>query len=230
MTKAVVLLSGGLDSTTIAAMAKAAGKEIYALSFDYGQQHNKELTCATEIGKSLNVARHEIMQLPLGALGGSALTDASIAVEDAPTDGTIGQAIPSTYVPARNTVFISFALAYAEVVGADEIHLGVNAMDYSGYPDCRPEYIAAFQKVADLATKQGVEGTGGGPRLVTPLIAMTKADIVRAGVAANAPLHLTWSCYRGETSACGTCESCALRLKGFAEAGVDDPIAYKSVQ
>ena len=224
MTKVVVLLSGGLDSTTVAAMAKADGKELYALSFDYGQRHGKELHCALAVGRSLGVARHEVLHLPLGALGGSALTDASIDVPDAPTDGAIGDAIPVTYVPARNTVFIAFALAYAEVVGADEIHLGVNAMDYSGYPDCRPEYIEAYQQVADLATKQGVES--GGPRLVTPLIHMTKADIVRAGLAANAPLDLTWSCYRGEGAACGRCESCTLRLKGFAAAGVPDPIEY----
>lgn len=224
MTKAVVLLSGGLDSTTVAAMAKADGKEIYALSFDYGQRHSKELSCAIAVGKALDVARHEVLQLPLGALGGSALTDAGIDVPDAPTDEAIGDSIPVTYVPARNTVFIAFALAYAEVVGADEIHLGVNAMDYSGYPDCRPEYIAAYQEVANLATKQGVEGAG--PELVTPLIDLTKAGIVEAGLKADAPLHLTWSCYRGEGDACGTCESCVLRLKGFEDAGSTDPIAY----
>ena len=226
MTKAVVLLSGGLDSTTVAAMAKADGKEVYALSFDYGQRHSKELECAIAIGKSLGVARHEILHLPLGTLGGSALTDAKIDVPDAPTDGSIGDAIPVTYVPARNTVFIAFALAYAEVVGATEIHLGVNAMDYSGYPDCRPEFIDAYQHVADLATKQGVED--GGPKLVTPLIDLTKAGIVQAGIAADAPLHLTWSCYRGHGEACGTCESCALRLKGFEDAGHPDPIAYEA--
>ncbi len=227
MTRAVVLLSGGLDSTTVAAMAKTDGKELYALSFNYGQRHDKELRSALAVGKALGVVRHEILELPLGALGGSALTDADIAVPDAPNDGSIGAEIPVTYVPARNTVFIAFALAYAEVVNADEIHLGVNAMDYSGYPDCRPEYIAAYQQVADLATKQGVES--GGPRLVTPLIEMSKADIVRAGVANDAPLHLTWSCYRGDGDSCGTCESCSLRLKGFAEAGVDDPIPYQTV-
>ncbi len=223
-TKAVVLLSGGLDSTTVAAMAARDGKEIFALSFDYGQRHDKELQCAINVGKKLGVSRHEVLRLPLGALGGSALTDAGLEVPDAPKDGAIGDAIPVTYVPARNTVFIAFALAYAEVVGAHEIHLGVNAMDYSGYPDCRPEYIAAFQDVANLATKQAVEGKG--PQLVTPLIDMSKADIVRAGIAADAPLELTWSCYRGAGKACGTCESCTLRLRGFAEAGATDPIAY----
>ncbi len=223
-TKAVVLLSGGLDSTTVAAMAARDGKEIFALSFDYGQRHDKELQCAINVGKKLGVSRHEVLRLPLGALGGSALTDAGLEVPDAPKDGAIGDAIPVTYVPARNTVFIAFALAYAEVVGAHEIHLGVNAMDYSGYPDCRPEYIAAFQDVANLATKQAVEGKG--PQLVTPLIDMSKADIVRAGIAADAPLELTWSCYRGAGKACGTCESCTLRLRGFAEAGATDPIGY----
>lgn len=222
--RAVVLLSGGLDSTTVAALAKRAGHEIYALSFDYGQRHDKELRCAREVAKALGVVRHEILRLPLGALGGSALTDEAIDVPDAPPADAIGDEIPSTYVPARNTVFIAFALAYAEVVDAQEIHLGVNAMDYSGYPDCRPEYIAAYQHVADLATKQGVEGHG--PRLVTPLIEMSKADIVRAGLEADAPLHLTWSCYRGGDAACGTCESCTLRLRGFDAAGSKDPINY----
>ncbi len=221
VTKAVVLLSGGLDSTTVAAMAKAAGREVYALSFDYGQRHGRELDAARAVANELGVARHEVLTLPLGALGGSALT-ADIAVPDAGAD--IGEDIPITYVPARNTVFIAFALAYAEVVDAQEIHLGVNAMDYSGYPDCRPEYIEAYQRVAELATKQGTEGRG--PRLVTPLIEMSKADIVRAGVAAGAPLALTTSCYRGGDAACGTCESCVLRLRGFDAAGVPDPITY----
>lgn len=225
--KAVVLLSGGLDSTTVAALAKQAGHEVYALSFAYGQRHERELRCARAVADELGVARHEVLALPFGALGGSALTDASTEVPDAPGADAIGQEIPSTYVPARNTVFIAFALAYAEVVDADEIHLGVNALDYSGYPDCRPEYIEAYQRLADLATKQGIEGRG--PRLVTPLIDMTKADIVRAGAAADAPLHLTWSCYRGGDTACGTCESCALRLQGFAAAGIADPIAYAEV-
>ncbi len=220
--KAVVLLSGGLDSTTVAAMAMKAGREVYALSFDYGQRHSRELDAARAVAKRLGVARHEVLTLPLGTLGGSALT-ADIQVPDAGSD--IGAEIPVTYVPARNTVFIAFALAYAEVVDAEEIHLGVNAMDYSGYPDCRPEYIEAYQRVAELATKQGTEGRG--PRLVTPLIEMSKADIVQAGIAADAPLDLTTSCYRGDDAACGTCESCVLRLRGFDAAGVPDPIAYQ---
>ncbi len=226
MTKAVVLLSGGLDSTTVAALAAQDGKEIYALSFDYGQRHDKELQCAAAVAKKLGAVRHEVLQLPLGTLGGSALTDAAMDVPDAPTGEAIGASIPVTYVPARNTVFIAFALAYAEVVDADEIHLGVNAMDYSGYPDCRPEYIAAYQEVANLATKQGVEGNG--PRLVTPLIDLTKAQIVAAGLEAGAPYELTWSCYRGGEAACGTCESCTLRLQGFEAAGAEDPVAYSA--
>ncbi len=224
--KAVVLLSGGLDSTTSAAIAKSQGYELYALSFDYDQRHRTELDCARAIAKHMGAKRHEVLHLPLGTLGGSALTDASLEVPDAPEDpDTIGGSIPVTYVPARNTVFLSFALAYAEVVGADAIFLGINAMDYSGYPDCRPEYLAAMQNVADLATKQGVENAG--PRLLAPLVEMTKADIVRAGVKHDAPLHLTWSCYRGGKHACGTCESCSLRLRGFEEAGQVDPVQYE---
>lgn len=223
--KAVVLLSGGLDSTTSAAIARSEGYDLYALSFDYGQRHRRELDCARAVARSLGVARHEILPVPLGRLGGSALTDASIEVPDAPDAEAIGSSIPSTYVPARNTVFLSFGLAYAEVVGAEAIFLGINAMDYSGYPDCRPEYLDAFQRVADLATRQGVEGAG--PRLRAPLVEMTKADIVRAGIRHDAPLGLTWSCYRGGERACGTCESCVLRLRGFEEAGVEDPVAYE---
>ena len=226
MPKAVVLLSGGLDSTTSAAIAADRGFQLYALSFDYAQRHVRELEAAIAVGKHMGVKDHKVLRIPLGELGGSALTDAAIDVPDAPADPKdIGGEIPVTYVPGRNTVFLSLALSYAEVVGADAIFLGINAMDYSGYPDCRPEYLAAMQHVADLATKQGVEGHG--PRLEAPLVEMTKADIVRAGVAHGAPLHLTWSCYRGGRAACGTCESCALRLRGFEEAGLDDPVEYE---
>ncbi len=221
--KAVVLLSGGLDSTTSAAIAKARGFDLYALSFDYAQRHKKELECAKQVADALGAKRHEILALPLGDLGGSALTDAALDVPDA--GGDIGASIPITYVPGRNTVFLSFALAYAEVVGAEAIFLGINAMDYSGYPDCRPEYLAAMQSVADLATKQGVEE--GGPRLEAPLVDMSKADIVRAGLEHKAPLELTWSCYRGGEISCGTCESCVLRRKGFEEAGTVDPLPYE---
>lgn len=224
--RAVVLLSGGLDSTTSAAMAKAAGHELYALSFDYAQRHVRELDAAKHVAAALGVAEHRVLRVPLGELGGSALTDAAIEVSDAPADhNAIGGDIPNTYVPGRNTVFLSLALSYAEVVGAQSIWLGINAMDYSGYPDCRPEYLAAMQAVADLATKQGVEGAG--PRLSAPLVDMSKADIVRSGMDHGAPLHLTWSCYRGGELSCGTCESCVLRLRGFQAANIPDPIQYE---
>ncbi len=223
MARAVVLLSGGLDSTTSAAIAKSQGLELYALSFDYGQRHDKELQCAAAIAKRMGCKEHRILKVPIGELGGSALTDDSIDVPDA--GSSIGEEIPVTYVPGRNTVFLSLALSYAEVVEAESIWLGINAMDYSGYPDCRPEYLAAMQQVADLATKQGVEGAG--PKLEAPLVMMAKADIVAAGIKHEAPLELTWSCYRGGEAACGTCESCVLRLKGFEEAGSTDPIQYE---
>lgn len=223
MAKAVVLLSGGLDSTTSAAIAKSQGHELYALSFDYAQRHKTELQSAKQIAHALGAKEHRILQVPIGELGGSALTDDALDVPDAGDD--IGSDIPITYVPGRNTVFLSLALSYAEVVGAQSIWLGINAMDYSGYPDCRPEYLEAMQHVANLATKQGIEGNG--PKLEAPLVMMSKADIVRAGMEHEAPLHLTWSCYRGGLAACGTCESCILRLKGFEEAGIPDPIQYE---
>lgn len=223
--RAVVLLSGGLDSTTAAAIARSRGYAVYALSFDYGQRHRRELECARAVAQALGAERHEVLAVPLDRLGGSALTDDAIDVPDAPRDEAIGDSIPATYVPARNTVFLSLALAYAEVVEAEAIYLGINAMDYSGYPDCRPAYLEAFQQVADLATKQGVEGSG--PRLEAPLVMMGKADIVRAGLEHGAPLEATTSCYRGGEKACGTCESCVLRLRGFEEAGAEDPIPYE---
>lgn len=222
--KAVVLLSGGLDSTTSAALAKQAGFELYALSFDYGQRHRRELQAAADVAEALGIVQHEVLPVPLDRLGGSALTDDAIDVPDAPESEQIGTHIPVTYVPGRNTVFLSLALAYAEVVGADAIYLGINAMDYSGYPDCRPEYLAAMQEVARLATKQGIEGHG--PRLEAPLVEMTKAQIIAAGQEAGAPFHLTWSCYQGGDAACGRCESCALRLQGFSDAGFEDPVPY----
>lgn len=225
--RAVVLLSGGLDSTTSAAQAAADGYELYALSFDYGQRHARELDAARAVAAALRVARHEILALPLAALGGSALTDSRIAVPDGPAStAAIGLAIPVTYVPGRNTVFLAVALAYAEVVGADAIYLGVNALDYSGYPDCRPEYLAAMQEVARLATKQGVDGHA--PRLVAPLVRMTKKQIVEAAVRLAAPIENTWSCYRGGEQACGRCESCRLRRRGFADAGFQDPQEYEA--
>ncbi len=218
--RAVVLLSGGLDSATAAAWAKAQGHELYALSFDYGQRHKRELASARRVAKALGVKEHRVLKVPIGALGGSALTDRRIAVPKA--GKSIGARIPSTYVPARNTVFLSLALAYAEVVGAGSIVIGANALDYSGYPDCRPEYLAAFERMASLATKAGVEGRP--LRILAPLVELTKADIVRLAGQVGAPLHLTWSCYKGGARPCGTCESCVLRRKGFEAAGVQDPV------
>ena len=219
--RAVVLLSGGLDSTTAAAWAKAQGHDLYALSFDYGQRHKKELTRAKAVATALGAKEHKILRLPIGDLGHSALTDRSIAVPDAPKTAAIGSSIPSTYVPARNTVFLSFALGYAEVVGASAIVIGANALDYSGYPDCRPEYLEAFERMANLATKAGVEGRT--VKVLAPLLHMSKRDIVQTAHRLKAPVAQTWSCYRGGRAPCGTCESCVLRSKGFAEAGMADP-------
>ncbi|MHB1260723.1 MAG: 7-cyano-7-deazaguanine synthase QueC [Thermoplasmatota archaeon] len=219
--RAVVLLSGGLDSTTAAAWAKAEGHDVYALSFDYGQRHKKELARAKQVALALGAKEHKVLRLPIGDLGHSALTDRSIAVPDAPAASDIGAAIPSTYVPARNTVFLAFALGYAEVVGASAIVIGANALDYSGYPDCRPEYLQAFERMANLATKAGVEGRT--VKVLAPLLHMSKRDIVQTARRLKAPIEQTWSCYRGGRRPCGTCESCVLRAKGFAEAGVTDP-------
>ncbi len=216
-----MLLSGGLDSTTAAAWARKEGYDLYALSFDYGQRHRKEIARAKAVAAALKVKAHKVLKVPIGELGGSALTDQAIAVPDAPKKAKIGAAIPVTYVPARNTVFLSLALGYAEGVGASAIVIGANALDYSGYPDCRPEYLAAFERMANLATKSGVEGRT--VKVLAPLLQMTKADIVRLATALRAPLALTWSCYRGGRRPCGTCESCVLRAKGFAEAGRADP-------
>lgn len=223
MTKAVVLLSGGLDSCTVASMALAQGKEVHALSFDYGQRHDRELQSAKAIVEKLNLASHHHIRVGLDQIGGSALT-ADIDVPDAPPADQIGTEIPVTYVPARNTVFLSIALGLAEVIGATEIHIGANAMDYSGYPDCRPEFFSAFEHLAEVATKQGVENAA--PRVHAPLLRMTKAQIMEAAEKVQAPLDLTWSCYRGGDESCGTCESCVLRLKGFHEAGMRDPLSY----
>lgn len=220
--RAVVMLSGGLDSATVLALARARGRECHALSFDYGQRHRVELEAAGRIAAALGAASHQTLAIGLGAIGGSALTDPSIAV---PEGGTTG--IPVTYVPARNTVFLSLALALAEVKGAGEIWLGVNAVDYSGYPDCRPEYIAAFEAVANLATRAGVEGER--LSIVAPLMAMSKADIVREGTALGVDYALTVSCYQpdGAGRACGRCDSCRLRRAGFEAAGLSDPTRYR---
>jgi 7-cyano-7-deazaguanine synthase len=223
---AVVLLSGGLDSATTAAMARAKGFQLFALSVDYGQRHRFELEAAAKVATALGVAELRVLRIDLGMIGGSALT-ADIAVpQDRPSD-EMSTGIPVTYVPARNTVMLSLALGYAEVIGAADIFIGVNAVDYSGYPDCRPEFIAAFERLANLATKAGVEGTLRF-HVHTPLIQLTKAEIIRRGVELGVDYGLTHSCYapNSEGIACGRCDACQLRLKGFVEAGLVDPIQY----
>ena len=218
----VVLLSGGLDSATTLAMAHAQGFHCYALSFDYGQRHRCELAAAAKVAAHLGVLAHRTVTLDMNQFGGSALTDASIAVPDAG-----GSGIPVTYVPARNTVFLSLALAWAEVLEAQDIFIGVNAVDYSGYPDCRPEFIKAFETLANLATKAGVEGHG--MHIHAPLIDMSKAEIIKAGVDLGVNYGLTVSCYNPDAQghACGRCDSCRLRAEGFIEAGVADPTRYQ---
>ncbi len=224
--RAVCLLSGGLDSSTCLAYARREGFECYSLSFDYGQRHRQELEAAKKIAESLGAAQHLILKIDLGVFGGSALT-ADIGVPKHQTAAEIGAGIPVTYVPARNTVFLSCALAWAETLEASDIFIGVNAIDYSGYPDCRPEYIEAFERMANLATKAGVEGRMR-LKIHTPLICLTKAEIVRLACELGVDLRLTHSCYdpdeRGRP--CGACDSCLLRLKGFAEAGIPDPLEY----
>lgn len=224
MTRAIVLLSGGLDSTVAAALAREAGHEVHAVSFDYGQRHKRELESARAVAKALGARSHSVLKVPIGDYGGSALTDAALAVPTGRDEAAMGGDIPVTYVPARNIVFLSLALGVAEVKDADAIYIGANALDYSGYPDCRPEFFRAFEEMARLGTKRGVEGKPVG--IEVPLQHMTKADIVREGLRLRAPLDLTWSCYQGGERACGVCDSCALRLKGFREAGARDPIAY----
>ncbi len=220
--KAVVLVSGGLDSSTCLAIALAHGFECYAMSFDYGQRSSSELAAAGRVVAANQVQDHKIIKLHMGAIGGSALTDKSIAVPEAATEG-----IPTTYVPARNTMFLAYALGWAEVLQADAIFIGVNAVDYSGYPDCRPEYISAFQQLINLATKVGVEGAV--ITLETPLIDLSKAEIIQTGARLGVDYGLTVSCYQADESgrACGLCDSCRLRRQGFAEAGVEDPTQYQ---
>lgn len=219
--KAVILLSGGLDSATVVAMAKDQGYACYTMSFDYGQRHRAELNAAARVARYLGVVQHKVIGLNLDGMGGSALTDTSIDVPE-----TLGEGIPVTYVPARNTVFLSLALGWAEVLEARDIFIGVNAVDYSGYPDCRPEFIEAFERLANLATKAGVEGNGF--TIQAPLQNMSKAEIVKAGVALGVDYGLTVSCYQANNDgqACGKCDSCRLRAEGFTAAGVSDPTRY----
>jgi 7-cyano-7-deazaguanine synthase len=224
---AVVLLSGGLDSATVLAIARRDGFSIHAMSFRYGQRHLHEIECARRIAAACGVAEHTIVDIDLRAFGASALT-ADIAVPKDRDLRSMTADIPITYVPARNTIFLSFALARAETLNAADIFIGVNAMDYSGYPDCRPEYIAAFEKMANLATRAGVEGTTK-LKIHTPLIAMTKAQIIKAGIELGVDYSLTSTCYDPNAAgqACGRCDACALRLKGFAENGLTDPVRYE---
>ena len=221
---AVVLLSGGLDSTTVLAIAKAEGYTPYALSFRYGQRHTIELDAAQRVAQAQGVARHVIADIDLRVFGGSALTG-DIAVPHHDSADELGEDIPVTYVPARNTVFLSFALAWAETLGSSDIFIGVNALDYSGYPDCRPEYISAYEKMANLATKAGVEGTQH-LKIHTPLIDLTKAQTIERGLALGVDYSLTHSCYDPDEQglSCGTCDSCLLRRRGFAELGLEDPV------
>ncbi|MDH5665052.1 MAG: 7-cyano-7-deazaguanine synthase QueC [Nitrosopumilus sp.] len=219
--KAVVLVSGGLDSATTLAMANSEGYECYAVSFEYGQRHKSELQASERVVAALGAKQHKRIKIDFGSIGGSALTDNSIAVPEIHTEG-----IPVTYVPARNTVFLSFGLGYAEVIGAHDIFIGVNAVDYSGYPDCRPEFIKAFEKTANLATKAGVEGHPF--KIHTPLIHMTKAEIIQSGTSLGVDYAMTVSCYSADSEgrACGKCDSCRLRKEGFDKAGIPDPTKY----
>lgn len=226
--KAVCLLSGGLDSTVTAYTAKEDGYDLFPLSFLYGQRHKREIDAARTIGEKLTTNKHVFFTLDLSQFGGSSLFASNIeTIHDVTDINEIGNKIPSTYVPARNTVFLSIALSYAETIDADAIFIGITATDYSGYPDCRPEYIKAYQEMANLATKKGVEH--GSIHIVTPILYLSKSQIITKGKTLNVPFEHTWSCYRGEAEACGTCDSCLLRLRGFNEAGLTDPLHYKKL-
>lgn len=228
MKRAVVLLSGGLDSATTLALAKSDGFEVYALTVDYGQRHRRELDCARRVAGSLGAARHQVVSVDLRAIGGSALTANLDVPRDRPID-EMSHGIPITYVPARNTVFLALALGFAEVVGAFDLFIGANAVDYSGYPDCRPEFLEQFERLANLATKAAVEGLGAF-RIHAPLLRLAKSEIIRTGVKLGVDYALTLSCYDPDDAglACGHCDSCQLRKKGFAEAGISDPTEYRA--
>lgn len=224
MKKAVVLLSGGLDSATTAAIAKSEGFDLYAVSFDYGQRHSRELESAKAIAQSLGAVDHLVISFDMTKIGGSALTDNI----DVPVDrnlAEIGRGIPVTYVPARNTIFLAFAVSYAETIGAEDIFIGVSEVDYSGYPDCRREFVDAFEKAANLGTKAGTEG-GIRFRIHTPLVKLSKAQTIKKGLELGFDFSLTWSCYLGGQKPCGKCDSCKLRLAGFAQIGMKDPLEY----
>lgn len=226
--KAVVLLSGGLDSSTVLYQAKADGCECYAISFNYQQRHRRELTSAEAIAHSAGVKEHHVVSFDLRQWGGSALTDDDIDLPERRSLEQMSKNIPITYVPARNTIFLSFGLSYAEAIAAERVYLGVNALDYSGYPDCRPDYIQAMQNVFELGTKQGREGQA--IRIVTPLINLKKTAIIELGNQLGVPWEQTWSCYAGGDVACGVCDSCQLRLAAFAELGLQDPLPYQSLE
>jgi len=230
--KAVILLSGGLDSSTVLYQAKADGWECYAISFDYQQRHHHELNAAIAIAQSAGVVEHQIVAFNLGLWGGSALTDSQISLPENRSLAEMSEHIPVTYVPARNTIFLSFALSYAEVIAAERVYIGVNSLDYSGYPDCRPDYIQAMQAVFCLGTKQGREGQ---PIIIeTPLIDLKKTEIIQLGNRLGVPWAQTWSCYAGSSTtpplACGICDACRLRLTAFSELGIQDPLSYVSTQ
>jgi 7-cyano-7-deazaguanine synthase len=223
--RAVCLLSGGLDSCVAAAVARSRGYDLHALSLDYGQRHARELQAAKDVARALGAREHKVVRVDLAALGGSALTDRAVAVPVGRSEAAMAEGIPVTYVPARNTVFLAIAMGWAEALDADAVYYGAHALDYSGYPDCRPEFVQAFQALADVATKRGVQGQP--IRVEAPLLHKTKADIVRLGQELGAPLAKTWSCYLGGSKQCGRCDSCQLRRKGFREAGLDDPLPYE---
>ncbi|MBN2251711.1 MAG: 7-cyano-7-deazaguanine synthase QueC [Candidatus Altiarchaeota archaeon] len=226
MKKAVCLLSGGMDSAVATAMALAEGYDVYALTFDYGQKHRREIESAKKLAKFFHVKEHKIMKIDLGGIGGSALTtEGSVPTGKTADDIKHGKEIPVTYVPARNTILLSFALAYAEVKDSDAIYIGANCVDYSGYPDCRPEYFKRFQEMADLATRKAVQGKK--ITIKTPLLELSKARIIRKGYELDVPFQHTWSCYEGSRRACGRCDSCVLRLNGFKETGLIDPVEYE---